>query len=370
MRSGLGVAALLLGRLLAEQRVADEQAAEVAERLGRDLQGLGFDDREPGVVVAAVEGERGEGVGGHPRRADAVPREAEAVVDAGRRGCRRSACGWVRRRSARPMRGRSAARRGRGRTGRGAGATATATPASTSAWRCTPGSRDASPAAPAERDPAVRRGPEVVEQVAGVGDALAAGPADLLDQVGDGLGDDHVARGQRQPVAERPQGLLGSACGEHSLPGAHAAAGSRTSTPSAPHVDAGDPRCSRRPRPGSRSASPVGPSARRAGFTVAEPGKNAPDRKIGDAQRACTSASLSAADRAGVAELLGMPRPSAARCRRTRGRSRPGGSRRGGTRHRPPAPRTIRRPRRRPPAPRAQRRSLRGRRTERAWRAG
>ena len=59
------------------------------------------------------------------------------------------------------------------------------------------------PAAPAEGDAAVRGGAEVVDQGAAVGDALAPGPADLLEQVGDRLGEDDVRGGDGERVAQR-----------------------------------------------------------------------------------------------------------------------------------------------------------------------
>ena len=61
-------------------------------------------------------------------------------------------------------------------------------------------------AAPAEGDAAVGRGAEVVDEGAAVGDRLAAGPAELLDHLGDGLGDDDVGRGDGEAVAERAAG--------------------------------------------------------------------------------------------------------------------------------------------------------------------
>ena len=59
------------------------------------------------------------------------------------------------------------------------------------------------PAAPAEHDPAVVRGPEVVHERAAVGDRLAAGPAELLEHVGHRLGEHDVRGGHGEPVAQR-----------------------------------------------------------------------------------------------------------------------------------------------------------------------
>ena len=240
-------------------------------------------------------------MGDHPRRPDAVAGEAERVVDAAveraddrrvaGRDVDRPAPGVVDPPALEP--GEEAARGGgrprpppRRRPRRGRRSRAPATHAA---------------AAPAERDPAVGRGAEVVEQVAGVGDALAPGPADLLEQLGHRLGDHHVARGQRQPPAQRRQRLLGPAGREDRVAGAHRSPPAvRTSTPSRLGVHARTRASARRPRPRPRSASRRSPSASRAGFTVAEPGKNAPARKIGDAQRACTSAPASDLDRVGA----------------------------------------------------------------------
>ena len=58
------------------------------------------------------------------------------------------------------------------------------------------------PSAAAERDPAVGRRPRVVEREPRVGDALAAGPADLRETIRDRLGQDDVARPGDEPAAE------------------------------------------------------------------------------------------------------------------------------------------------------------------------
>ncbi len=66
-------------------------------------------------------------------------------------------------------------------------------------------------AAPAEGDAAVGRGAEVVDEGAAVGDRLAAGPADLLEHVGDRLGDDDVGGGDGEPAAQRAAAAFGGA---------------------------------------------------------------------------------------------------------------------------------------------------------------
>src|SRR3954451_21913740 len=57
-------------------------------------------------------------------------------------------------------------------------------------------------AAPAERDPPVRGGAEVLDHGPRVRDALAARPADRFEHVGNRLGDHHVARGDGQAAAK------------------------------------------------------------------------------------------------------------------------------------------------------------------------
>ena len=57
-------------------------------------------------------------------------------------------------------------------------------------------------AATADRDPPVRRGPQVVEREPGIGDPLAAGPADVGESLGDRLGQDDVRRPRHQPPSE------------------------------------------------------------------------------------------------------------------------------------------------------------------------
>ena len=62
-------------------------------------------------------------------------------------------------------------------------------------------------AATADGDPAVRRRPQVVEREPRVGEALAAGPADVGQAIRDRLGQDDVRRPRDEPPAEpRPAG--------------------------------------------------------------------------------------------------------------------------------------------------------------------
>src|SRR5688572_16694280 len=72
----------VLCSVLRQQRASDERAADIAERLGREELASGLDEREPGALVAPVESEPGEDLASEIRRADAVPGEAEAVVNA------------------------------------------------------------------------------------------------------------------------------------------------------------------------------------------------------------------------------------------------------------------------------------------------
>ena len=143
-----------------------------AMRLGRDADRLGVDDREVGRLA---RGERGEHAAGEVRRADAVAGEAERVVD--RRAVERADLRQMARRDV----DRAAPGVGDRRGPRAPGTSSTrwrrvspATSASTSTRppRRAPGREP--PAAPAERDPAVAGGAEVVHEGARVGDALAA----------------------------------------------------------------------------------------------------------------------------------------------------------------------------------------------------
>ena len=244
-------------------------------------------------------------------------------------------------------------------------ATSPRRPASTSAWPWTRARGGEHPtAAPAERDPPVGRGPEVVEKVAGVGYALAAGPADLVDQIGHRLGDDHVARGHGRDGGGAAQGLLSSSAARIACPARTVPPPARTSTSSP---------LTRRPVTRELDLDPgldqlLAARAPGAQGSRSRSRKHAPPRNIGDAQRAWTSAA-SHLDRLGLAQLLaGLG--GRATSRRGPGRSRSAGSRRAGTRRRLPVTRTIRRSRRRRAEPRAPPRSPRPRRTAAASRAG
>ena len=188
-------------------------------------------------------------------------------------------------------------------------------------------------AAPAEGDAAVRGGAEVVDQGAAVGDALAAGPADLLEQLGHRLGEDDVGGGDREPAAQRPAPAPWRR--------------RRSPAPRAPARTVPRRRCAPRPRPApSRSAAhrrglvaarrraprsrSRRPSARRAGCTVAALGETAPPRKSRrgaagrDLRRARAAAAASATPSS--RQAASAPRPGR---RRGPPRSRPGGSRPG-----------------------------------------
>ncbi len=80
-------------------------------------------------------------------------------------------------------------------------------------------------ATPAEGDAAVRGGAEVVEQGAAVGDALAAVPADLGQQLGHRLGQDDVRGGDGEAAAQRAVAALGGGADrQHGTAGADDAA--------------------------------------------------------------------------------------------------------------------------------------------------
>ena len=78
------------------------------------------------------------------------------------------------------------------------------------------GATEAHPAAaPAEGDAAVARRAQVVEERAAVGDRLAAGPAELLEHVGHGLGQDDVARRDGVREAKPRKARRRAVHGEH-----------------------------------------------------------------------------------------------------------------------------------------------------------
>ena len=137
------------------------------------------------------------------------------------------------------------------------------------------------PAAPAEQDAAVAGGAEVVDQRAAVGHALAAGPAELRDHVGHGLGQHDVRGGDREARAQAALGARGGADRQHDGAGLHAPRVGLA--PGGPTRRTGE--CSKTwtPRSISRRRRP---SARRAGCRVAKSGMDTARRNRGEAQRA------------------------------------------------------------------------------------
>ena len=113
-------AARLLGGLLAHERAPDQRRAGDPQRLRRHAPRRRVDERQPRHGVAPVERQRGERAAEQVRRADAVARVAERRPGRQRRAGRRSpGGGWGRRRSARPTRAPSGARRAAGRSAAG-----------------------------------------------------------------------------------------------------------------------------------------------------------------------------------------------------------------------------------------------------------
>ena len=233
---GVGPAALELSVLLAGERAADRLAAEPVEGLRGDPLRGGVDEGEAGVVVAAVEGEGGEGAGDHVGGADAVAgvagggeaaaaRQRDDERDVGRRDVDRAAPGMgdasgttlPRRTGARVGQsgevGAEALGGGRDHVGVELRAAAQA------------GAHRDPAASPAEGDAAIGGGAEVVDQGAAVGDALASRPADPLEQLRHRLGEDDVRRGDGEGVAQRPMRRLGGpADRDDRRPGADGAA--------------------------------------------------------------------------------------------------------------------------------------------------
>ena len=196
--SAPGPAAPLERRLLAQDRAADDRPADVAERLRRDPQRRRVDEREAAGLVAAVERQRGQRAADHVRGADAVAGVAEAR--SGSPGSSSAITGrWLGETSIGPPQAWSIRRPVEpGEEAAAGGARPRRlTPGSTSARPSVRAPKTTRAAAPAEGDPPVGGGAEVVDHRPRVGDALAAGPADLLEHVGHRLGDHHVAGGQR-----------------------------------------------------------------------------------------------------------------------------------------------------------------------------
>ena len=247
---------------------AGSRPADVAERLGRDADRRRLDDASRLASSwrssASEASERPSMCDG----ADAVARVAEARSGLPGSSCRSPAGGSARRRSARPRRARSARPRAPGRSGPGGARPRATTSGSRSAWPCSPGAEADPAAAPAERDPPVGGGAEVVDHRPRVGDALAPGPADLLEQVRHRLGDHDVARGHRQPVAHAGRCAASAPpVGEHRGVGAHPPAGGLGDHLAAVGAHATDRACARRPRRRARAAARrapgrAGPAAR------------------------------------------------------------------------------------------------------------
>ena len=294
----------------------------------------------PHAVAGVAEGEVDGGAGQRADLGDVagghVDRAAPGVRDAAtRERGERSARGG---RAPRPPRLRRA-RRGRTR------ATAVGEPA----------------AAPAEDDAPVARGAEVVDQRAAVGDALAAGPAELLDHVGHRLGQDDVRGGDGQPRAQlaRSRARRG-ADRQHRRAGAHVAAGRSRRSPRRRSRCAGDASAGRA-RASARRRARRARSGAVAGRARAAPGGASRSRGSarrgetrGEAQRSRTCSAGQDAARAPGRRARRRPRPPRGRPRRTRAPSRRTRSRTGRTRRRPPRRGTSRRS---PTPPRSTRRA-------------
>ena len=178
-------------------------------------------------------------------------------------------------------------------------------------------------AAAAERDPAIGGRPPVVEREPCVGDALAAGPADLREPVRDRLGEDDVARPRDEPAAERPPAGRPGVRRDDDLVGLDPAAPRRelvadldrlAGTPAPSARSRASARGSRRPARARRGAARG--RARPAGRSPAS-GMNAPPRNTGE--RACAATSSAREGPPAVA-----PRRPPRRRRPPRARRRPG----------------------------------------------
>src|SRR5436853_7774545 len=166
--------------LLLEEAEADRLTADPVEGLRRDAGGLGVDEGEVGVLVGAAEDEGGEGAADHVGGADAVagvaggypgtgPGEGGDSREVGRGGVDRAAPGV----------GDAAAAEGGEVVVEVLGCGSDDVGVDLGAALGPAAHRDPA-ASPAEGDAAVAGGAEVVEQRTGVGDAVAVGPADLL----------------------------------------------------------------------------------------------------------------------------------------------------------------------------------------------
>ena len=192
--------------------------------------------------------------------------------------------------------------------------------------------------APAERHPAVRRRPQVVQREPPVGHALTTGPADLRQSLRNRLGQDDVARpgheppterrpargpgihGQRPPSARPPRRRRPPTwCARGPGRPARPAAARRPPAPTAPSQPGRSPSSSTagRPRGSSRRARAGRAGARGPGSPAGpwpRPRMKTPPRKTGDATRARTSAAVSATyssptPRARHASTASRPRP-------------------------------------------------------------
>ena len=199
---GAGLATFVLGRVLRDERAADERAADVAERLRREELAAGStiasrvrSSRRSRARRARISPPRYDGPTPFPVKPNpwwTRPR----LPKIGRRVGETSigppqACVTARPRSCGKKRTHALARAGDD--------TADFVPA----WRARRAVEPHRAAAPAERDAAVARRAGVVDERPAVDDRLAARPAELLEHVGHGLGEDDVAGGdgERQPVA-------------------------------------------------------------------------------------------------------------------------------------------------------------------------
>ena len=210
-----------------------------------------------------------------------------------------------------------------------------------------PGAGGQPPAAPAEGDPPVGRGAEVVDQGPRVADALAAGPAQLLKDVRDRLGDDDVAGGHGEAPPERSCRHQPTTCGEHRGPredaagcglGGHAAARGRDAADAGALEDPHPPLDQARAQAEREASRLHGCRAREERTPPEEPAKRS---AIGARPRR-------ASGRRPARPARRTPAPPPPTRRPARAPPRRGGSRPADTRRPRPARRTIARP---PPPP-------------------
>ena len=328
----VGRAAVVLGGVSSEERFADERAAEVPERLGWEQLSVGLDDREPGDLVTAVERQPCQDLAAEVRRSDPVPGEPEPVVGAPSATEDRQVSGRDIDRPAPGVRQSPSAELRE----EPANADAACAVASGSTSRRSPsGRRPPSATSPAEGDAPVRGRADVVQQRPAVVDVLTADPTDLLDHVGDWLGDDDVARRHRER-----QAVAGEAgawrCWLRALQTSPSPCRRGSRRPSAVSLRTALCSCSLTPLSITLARNP---SASRAGWTFARSRKRTAEEGS-DAQRAATSSALSVADLLRGAD--GAARLDDARPRhRAVPRSSPPGGRRRGTRHRRSSRRTT-----------------------------